>query len=202
MLVLVVLQVLLWAVSQLIHHGLILKTSHGKCLLSGIQKFGRPLQDWVYQLNVKRGRIQGSRSMYSSLREQGVTLCSYWKITPRACSRHKWLVEYCACFIHMSVRVTNPKSHQELGSNSAEFNIAHSEVDCDHRTLPHWHCIDNRTCMKVDCEYTINFHTRLNQLPYKYHFLYNAQCGNSMPVCSCLNTSSGRTNSVNGTVRM
>ena len=55
-------------------------------------------------------------------------------LIPRNCSRHKWLVEYCDCSVCLSVEVINPKNNRLLGNISGEFDIAHSEVNCDHRT--------------------------------------------------------------------
>ena len=56
---------------------------------------------------------------------------------PRSCSRHKWLVEYCYCSLQVRVKVINPKNQLELGSSSMEFEIAHSEMDCNHTTSIH-----------------------------------------------------------------
>ena len=127
-----------------------------KCLLSGIRKLGSPLKDRVNFVlpvgcKMKKNPRVSLNVVPCENRESRHVAIEGELIIPRACSRHKWLVEYCACTVHMSVRVTNPRNHQKLGSNSVEFNIAHSEDDCDHRT-----------CLKV------------NRVLEHESFLYNA----------------------------
>ena len=53
----------------------------------------------------------------------------------RGCSRYKWLVEYCRCSIVVTVNVFNPADNIEICSAEGEYDIQHSELDIDHRTM-------------------------------------------------------------------
>lgn len=56
-------------------------------------------------------------------------------LIPRACSRYKWLIQYCICSIIVSVKVVDPADSSEIISSAEkEFAIQHSELDIDHRT--------------------------------------------------------------------
>lgn len=56
-------------------------------------------------------------------------------LIPRACSRYKWLVQYCICSIVVSVKVVDPTDSSEINSSAEkEFDIQHNELNIDHRT--------------------------------------------------------------------
>ena len=56
-------------------------------------------------------------------------------LIPRACSRYKWLVQYCKCSIVVSVKVVDPAECSEIISSAEkEYKIQCNELDIDHRT--------------------------------------------------------------------
>lgn len=110
-----------------------------KCLLNGIQQLGKPLKNRInFTLPVgclkKKDPKVALRVLPCENKASRHVAIEGELVIPRACSRHKWLVEYCDCSVHLVVKVIDQSNHQVLGCNSAEFAIAHSEVNCDHRT--------------------------------------------------------------------
>ena len=110
-----------------------------KCLMKGMQQHGRPLKSRVnFTLPVGCKKRRDPKIYLSMIpcesRDSRHVVIEGELLIPRNCSRHKWLVEYCDCSVRLSVEVVNPKNNITLGNASGEFGIAHSEIDCDHRT--------------------------------------------------------------------
>lgn len=126
-----------------------------KSLLKGIQQHGKPLKNHV-NFTLPMGCIKRKDPKVHLFvvpceqRESRHVVIEGELVIPRKCSRHKWLVEYCDCSVCLSVRVINPNNNECLGNSCREFEIAHSEVNRDHRT-----------------------HMKLNQVLEHAAFLYN-----------------------------
>ena len=145
-----------------------------KCLLSGIQYLGKPLKNRVnFTLPVgclkkKDPKVSLSVIPCESKESRHVAIDGELVI-PRACSRHKWIVEYCDCSVNLIVRVINPRNHQILGSSSGEFSIAHSEVNCDHRThVKLSGILNHKVFLYNDCVEKFHFHVILQLFEHQF----------------------------------
>ena len=104
-----------------------------------MNKLGKPLKERVaFRLpvgciNGKNPKISLNVVPYQNRESRHVSVLGEMVI-PRSCSRHKWLVSYCHCSVSVRVSVMDQKTHKELGSNSLEVDMVHSEFDGDHTT--------------------------------------------------------------------
>ena len=58
-------------------------------------------------------------------------------VISKSCSRYKWLVQYCKCFVIVTVKIFNPSNNTELCSVNQEYDIIEhcdSELIQDHQT--------------------------------------------------------------------
>ena len=143
--------------------------------MKGMEQHGKPLKNRVHFTLPVGCKKRTDPKVYLSVipcesRNSRHVAIDGELLIPRNCSRHKWLVEYCDCSVCLSVKVINPKNNKMLGNASGEFAIAHSEVNCDHRThmkldkvLEHEAFLYGNACVDK-----FHFHATVQLLEFEY----------------------------------
>ena len=110
-----------------------------KSLVNGMNKLGKPLKDRVSFCLPVGCRVGKNPKVSLSIVPCQIPTSRHVAIVgemviPKTCSRHKWLVSYCHCSLHVTVSVVDQRTHEIVGRNSSEMDLVHSEFDSDHTT--------------------------------------------------------------------